>query len=124
MNILFSNDDTDSKPLEFHEVPSVTQMHSAPQDLLYEGPQEPERSRRESQTQPYKLARLPISATYTTLSLHKRSCAFGERLMLGLESLFSKIKIAIFPQKKDGSGGGDSIFPHYCSTNCISRRKQ
>ena len=99
-------------------------MHSAPQDLLYEGPQEPERSRRESQTQPYKLARLPISATYTTLSLHKRSCAFGERLMLGLESLFSKIKIAIFPQKKDGSGGGDSIFPHYCSTNCISRRKQ
>ena len=25
-------------------------MHSAPQDLLYEGPQEPERSRRESQT--------------------------------------------------------------------------
>ena len=87
-------------------------MHSAPQDLLYEGPQEPERSRRESQTQPYKLARLPISATYTTLSLHKRSCAFGERLMLGLESLFSKIKIAIFPRKKDGSGGGDSIFPH------------
>ena len=31
--------------------------------------------------------------------------------MLGLKSLFSKIKIAIFPQKKDGSGGGDSLFP-------------
>ena len=31
--------------------------------------------------------------------------------MLGLESLFGKIKIAIFPQKKDGSGGGDSTFP-------------
>ena len=60
----------------------------------------------------------------TTFSnLHKRACAFGERLMLGLESLFGKIKIAIFPQKKDGSGG-DSIFPHYCSTNCISSRKQ
>ena len=99
-------------------------MRSAPQDLLYEGPQEPERSRRESQTQPYKLARLLISATYTTLSLHKRSCAFGERLMLGLESLFSKIKFEIFLQKKDGSVEGDSTFPHYCLTNCMSRRKQ
>ena len=28
--------------------------------------------------------------------------------MSGLKSLFSKIKIAVFPQKKDG---GDSIFP-------------
>ena len=47
----------------------------------------------------------------TFSNLHKRACAFGERLMLGLESLFGKIKIAIFPQKKDGSGGGDSTFP-------------
>ena len=54
---------------------------------------------------------MPLSATYTTLSLHKRARAFEERLMLGLESLFGKIKIAIFPQKKDGSGGGDSTFP-------------
>ena len=36
----------------------------------------------------------------TFSNLHKRACAFGERLMLGLESLFGKIKIAIFPQKK------------------------
>ena len=43
---------------------------------------------------------MPLSATYTTLSLHKRACAFEERLILGLESLFGQIKIAIFPQKK------------------------
>ena len=36
--------------------------------------------------------------------------------MLGLESLFSKIKIEIFLQKKDGFGEGDSTFPHYCLT--------
>ena len=36
--------------------------------------------------------------------------------MLGLESLFSKIKIEIFLQKKDGSGEEDSTFPHYCLT--------